>query len=265
MVTLYLDVLFAINFSMDFLSLFITEMILHKKIHKKRILISAIIGGLYGILELLSPTKLVIGAIVNVCVSFLMCFIAFKESKIGKFTGMLIMFWGVSASLGGIMTLLYNFLNKILNEYIREYSYSQAYNGARFFIVASLTMIVAIAFSRLYNSKKNIKEVTIAIFLNNTSFSLKGICDSGNLLAEPITGRSVILVSKFSKVGQLIDKESELKKRYIPYHGIEKAGILKGIVPDKILVNDREISAIIATIENKDFAGYDALVPVSLI
>lgn len=263
--TLYVDVLFAINFSMDFLSLFITEMILHKKIHKKRILVSATIGGLYSVLELLVPTKIILGATINVCISFIMCYVAFKENRLGKLTGMIVLFWGVSASLGGIMSLLYSFLNNLLYEYIRNYSYSQAYNGARFFIIASLTMIVAIVFSRLYKSQKNIREVTITVLIKNTSFNLKGICDSGNLLTEPITGKSVILVSNASEVGQLIDKEKELKKRYIPYHGIEKNGILKGIVPEKILVNNSEISAIIATIENKSFAGYDALVPISLV
>ncbi len=263
--TLYADVLFAINFSMDFLSLFITEMILHKKIHKKRILISGVIGGLYGVFELLVPTKVVLGAIINVGVSFLMCFIAFNEKKIGKFTVMLVMFWGVSASLGGIMSLLYSFLNNILFEYIKDYSYSTVYNGARFFIVASLTMIVSIAFTRIYNSKKNVKEATMDVRINNISFSLKGICDSGNLLTEPITGKSVILVSDDSEIGRLIEKEPELKKRYIPYHGVEKQGILRGVVPQRILLNDSEITAVVATIKNKSFAGYDALIPASLL
>lgn len=263
--TLYADVLFAINFSMDFLSLFITEMILHKKLHKKRILFSAVIGGLYGVYEILVPTKMILGVIINVSVSFLMCFIAFKEKKIGKFTGMYILFWGVSASLGGIMSLLYSFLNNILFEYIKDYSYSTVYNGARFFIVASLTMIVSIAFSRIYSSKKSIKEVNLSIEINDNSFLLTGLCDSGNMIQEPITGRLVILVSSSSKVGKIIDEEPEIKKRFIPYHGVEKDGILKGVSPKRILINDNEVSAIIAPIENKNFSGYDALVPQALI
>lgn len=263
--TLYADVLFAINFSMDFLALFITEMILHKKLHKKRILIAAIIGGLYGVFEVLVPTRVILGAIINVSVSFIMCILAFKENKIGKITGMLILFWGVSASLGGIMSLLFTFLNTVFVEYMKNYSYSAAYQGARFFIIASLTMIVSIAFSRIYNSKKNIREVTVEVKVNDGTFFLKGICDSGNLLKEPITGKSVILVGADTKIGKQIEKESELKKRYIPYHGVESEGILKGIVPRKILINNREMSAIIAPIKNRDFAGYDAIVPIALV
>lgn len=263
--TLYADVLFAINFSMDFLSLFITEMILHKKIHKKRILISGVIGGLYGVFEIIFSVGFMLGAIINVGVSLLMCYVAFKENKIGKFTGMLIMFWGVSASLGGIMSLLYTFLNNMLLEYIKNYSYTTVYNGARFFVVASLTVVVSMTFTRIFNSKKSIKEVTINVNINGIDFSLRGICDSGNLLTEPITGKSVILVGNGTKLGKEIENKPDHQKRYIPYHGVENKGVLKGIVPKKILINNREMSAIIAPIKNRDFAGYDALVPISLV
>lgn len=263
--TLYADVLFAINFSMDFLSIFITEMILHRKLHKKRVLISGVIGGLYGVIEVLIPMNLGIGTIINVVVSFLMCFIAFNENRVSKFTGMIIMFWGVSASLGGIMSLIYTFLNKMFLEYMKATSYSTAYKGARFLIITSLTIFTAMVFTRVFVSKKDIKEVLVNIDINGIAFSLKGICDSGNLLTEPITGQSVILVSADTEIGKEIEKVQEIKKRYIPYHGIENEGILKGIVPSKILINNSEMRAIIAPIRNRDFAGYDALVPISLV
>ena len=107
--------------------------------------------------------------------------------------------------------------------------------------------------------------VIIVITIKDKKFILKGLCDSGNLLTEPLTGKCVILVSEKTLIGSLINNESDLKKRYIPYHGVEKEGILKGIIPQKILVNECEKSAIIAPIENKSFEGYDALVPSSLI
>ena len=263
--TLYVDVLFAINFSMDFFSLFITQKILHRKIYKGRMLISAIIGGLYGVFEVLAPTRIIIGSILSVMISFIMCFLTFKEKKLGRFTAMLLLFWGVSASLGGIMSLLYNYLNNILFEYIKEYSYSTIYDGARFFIIASITMIFSMVISQIFNSKNATKEANLEICINYNTFHLKGLCDSGNLLSEPITGKSVILVSKNSKIGSVISNEPEFQKRYIPYQGIEKRGIIKGIVPQKVMVNNNEMSAIVAPIDNINFNGYDALVPISLL
>ena len=108
---IYADMLFAINFSMDLVSLFITASIVRRKIHKKRMLISSAIGGLYGVLEVILPLSPVISAILGILVSFLMCFIAYFEKSIKRFTAMYVIYWGVSASLGGFMSVLYSFLN----------------------------------------------------------------------------------------------------------------------------------------------------------
>ena len=48
--TLYADVLFAINFSMDFLAMFICSIILHIKTTRKRIILAAVLGGAFGVL-----------------------------------------------------------------------------------------------------------------------------------------------------------------------------------------------------------------------
>ena len=103
------------------------------------------------------------------------------------------------------------------------------------------------------------------VMMKNKSYHLKGLCDSGNVLFEPITGKSVILVSSVSDIGKMIELESDIKKRYIPFCSVDKKGMLRGIVPDKLLINNSEISAIIAPAENKSFNGFDALVPLSLV
>ena len=263
--TLYVDVLFAINFSMDFLALFLTQMLMNKKIHRLEIIIASIIGAAYGVVELLVNMNVLLNSFINVLVSFLICFIAFKVNKIGKFTAMLIVFWATSATLGGLMSLLYSFLNKIFLEYIKNYSYSTALNGARFFIIVILSVIFALIFSKIEQSKMNVKEVDVSILYKNQIFKMKGLCDSGNLLTEPFSGKSVILVSNKSPLSKAINQEDELKKRLIPYKTVEKSGLLNGIIPPKILINEIEVSAVVAPSENDDFSGYDALVPISLI
>ena len=84
--TVYIDVLFAINFSMDFLALFLTNLILFKKIHKVRILIASLIGGLYGTLEFFVDLNFMWTIVTNIAVTFLMCTIAFEKSK-GRLQG----------------------------------------------------------------------------------------------------------------------------------------------------------------------------------
>ena len=265
---LYADVLFAINFSMDFLALFITIKIMHKRLYKLRILISALIGSAYSVIEMITKVKspmLEIG--INIFVALIMCIICFKETKISRFIISYAMFWGVSALMGGFMSLIFSIFNKIFYTYIvnSKLIATNAYNGVRFIVVALISILASFIVTRIYNSKKAIKNVQIEIEFENNSYSLNGLCDSGNLLTEPLSGKSVILVSQSSMLGGEIKNHPDYKKRYIPYTSVNAKGILKGIIPKKIIINDSEVDAIVATSEENDFGGYEALVPISLI
>ena len=264
---LYADILFIINFSMDFLALFLTSMIMHRKIHKVRILIAAAIGGIYSIFEIVVNINSILSIIITIIISIVICLISFKEKKFKGFAAMYLIFWGVSASIGGLMSLLYTFLNKILYDFIKDFNAveSEIYDGARFFIIASIAIITAIVFSRIFKGREEIKEIEFEVILNSKSYKLKGLCDTGNMLIEPITGKKVILVSQNSEIGKEIEEYPDYKKRYIPYSAVKETGFIKGIVPKNIIINKKEITAVVATVNNEDFGGYEALIPSSLV
>lgn len=262
---LYADVLFAINFSMDFLALFICSIILHKRLNRKRMVIAALVGGVFGVLEVALPLNQILSVLLSVVIAFLMCLIAFFDKSAKRMLITNLMYWGVSAGLGGIMSLLYSVLNKLLAEVIANYSQATAYNGARFFIIAAITAIVSIIFSRIFTSKKNISSAEITIRLDKTDFKMEALCDSGNMLCDPILAKPVILVSCESKIGRIITKKEDKRKRFIPYSDVSNGGILKGVIPDAVKIGENTVDAIIAPIEKKDFAGYEALVPSKLL
>lgn len=163
------------------------------------------------------------------------------------------------------MSVLYSFLNDLLSEYIENYSYEEVYTGARFFIILALAIIASIAFGRIFSKEKSISSVQINVTMEEKEYSLTALCDSGNLLNEPISGKAVILVTEKSELGTKINTIPEIFKRFIPYKSAGGGGMLKGIIPQKIVINEQECSAIIAPISNTDFAGYEACVPASLI
>lgn len=263
--TLYVDVLFAINFSMDFLTLFICSIILHKKIYRTRILISSAIGGIYSLVDMLINMPFAIKVIICVGISILMCIIAFKDRSFKGFLAFFVMYWGVGTALGGIMSLLYSFLNRILAEYIADYSYENAYNGARFLVIASISAIISIIFSKFFSQKKVVSTVNVLISFKESCFKFTGLCDSGNVLTEPISGNPVILISEDSHLGKEISNIQEIHKRYIPYKDVSGSGILLGVKPEKVIINSICVDAIVAPAKKKDFCGCDALVPLSLV
>ena len=175
------------------------------------------------------------------------------------------MYWGVSAGLGGLMSLLYSVLNSVLYDFLKNYPQSSAYNGARFFIIASITAIISMVFSRIFTSKKDIKSVEITIEYAKENYKIIALCDSGNILTEPISGKPVIILSNSTKLGKIISENEDKNIRYIPYKDVCGKGIIKGVLPKKIIIEKNEVDAIIAPVDKKDFAGYEALVPISLI
>ncbi|MBE6662940.1 MAG: hypothetical protein E7602_00380 [Ruminococcaceae bacterium] len=262
---LYADILFAINFSMDFLALFICSIILHKKLNKKRIIIASLIGALFGVLDVIVQLNQVLSILFSVVIAIVMCLISFTEINLKKAILTNLTYWGVSACLGGVMSLLFSFFNRIFGEYIEKYSQESAYNGARFLIIASLTAIVSIIFTRIFTTKKDVKATEITIKFDKKEYKLEALCDSGNMLCDPILVKPVILVTCKSKIGKTIKTKDDIRKRYIPYSDVSGSGILKGIIPESVCVGKNKVDAIIAPIEKNDFAGYEALVPSNLI
>jgi sigma-E processing peptidase SpoIIGA len=250
---------------MDFISLFITANILKRKIYKRRILFSALIGSLYGVFEVIYPIKSpILSAVISVAVSLTMTIIAYYENSLKRFITMFFMYWVTSTTLGGVMSVLYSFMNKLLYKQIENYSYAKVYNGARIFVIIALTSIFSMLFGKLYSSKKDIREIDVIIELGEKIFTVKGLCDSGNMLTEPISSRSVILVSKSSDIGKEIERTPERFLRYIPYKNVNGEGIIKGIIPKRIIIDYSSVEAVIAITDN-NFAGYEALVPFSLL
>ncbi len=262
---LYADVLFAINFSMDFLALFICSMILHLKVTRKRIILSALLGGAFGVIEVILPMNQVISILLSLFVSLFMCLIAYKKCTRKRLFISYIMFWAVSASLGGVMSLSYSLLNRLFQDVIFKYSPSGAYNGARFLIIASITAIVSIIFSKIFSSKKDITSAEIVVVIDKIEYKMEAFCDSGNMLSDPILSKPVILVTEFCKLGEIILAKDDYKKRLIPYSDVSGGGILKGVIPESVKVGNNLVDAIVAPIETKDFAGYEALVPAKLV
>ena len=78
-VTVYGDVLFLINFSMDFLLLFSTSKIMHLRPSAKRLVISSVLGGAYGVAALFIGSA-ALTLVCNTAAALFMCFLSFPHA-----------------------------------------------------------------------------------------------------------------------------------------------------------------------------------------
>ena len=80
---IYGDILFLVNFSMDFLALYITAKLMKLKFKLSRGLISASLGSTYGVISVCIPIEIVASFIITAGVGLAMCFILNGFNGIG--------------------------------------------------------------------------------------------------------------------------------------------------------------------------------------
>lgn len=278
--TLYGDVLFLVNFTMDFLTLYITASILKRKIRTLRLGLSSGIGALYGVAACFMSGDVLFLIAVNIAVSFLMCLIAFDR----RILPCCALFYGVGCLLGGFMTALFGFMKNTSGAptvYV-DGSYRAIPSEIPLgwmAAVAACIGIAAIAGGR-YCKKSRDLDCTVTVVTENGSFVFDGITDSGNLLTDPISGRAVIIIKKDeflklvpSELFSFYDNEDVTAMpdlppslspwvKLVPSTSLGGSKLLLCYLPKAVTVDGIERSALIAMGNGDGFNGRAALVPM---
>lgn len=249
----YIDLYFLINVSMDLLCLMITAFLLHRAVKRRRACLAALIGGGYAVLSLLLSLSGLLGFLSDIAAAVVMCAVAFWERK-ASFFGILqcaLVQSLVSMMLGGIMTALYSLLNRLNLPFD-----ALTGDGLSVWTFALLTAVASIATVRggkLFGLSQKTKSVTLHIVLFKKEVTLQAMVDSGNLLRDPISGKSVIVaeLSALSQTlpGALLEAyesndfgtwlsvyENAKCIRPIPTHTAAGDTLLFAIVPDSVTV-----------------------------
>ena len=91
----------------------------------------------------------------------------------------------------------------------------------------------------------------IDIYYKDNKYRLCGYLDTGNTLKDPYKKRDVIIVNK--------NIEFDLEKIiYVPYETISDTGIIKCIIPDKVVINNIEFRNCLIGKSNKNFLNNDS-------
>ena len=289
--TVYADVLFLINFSMDFLVFYICARLSRRRIYPIRSAIAAALGGAYGVAALFIPEKGFLPLLCDIASLLLICTVAFaRKGERGRdFLGGCALFAGVSAILGGVMTTLYSALNRSgLSNLDGEsgddisvwlFAVLAATGGAAAFVGGKRMKRLAVA-----------KEADVWVSFGSNETVFRAMTDTGNMLTDPLSGRGV-LICEIDAVRSIFPEElvtfwesgllsaaPDLPQtyataiRYIPARGAlaKNQGILAAISVDKITVtsDNKTIDAdlLIAPIQQKLSAGAcRALLPPGFI
>ncbi len=284
---IYGDLLFFINFSMDFLTLYLSARLLHLSPAGWRMTLSAAIGGVYGVVSVLISVGTVVSLALHLAVSILMCTVALRPHRLLHLAKSVALFYGIGFLMGGSMTALYHLLNTYLDEtrifYAGNYETLQENPGFRMVVLlAAVSAVLVFVLARLFFSQGKQKTATLSFGLEGKEVTVTALCDSGNLLCDSVSGTPVAFVqySVAQKVFSAtwtsffanptpqalaaLAHSHARRVRILPASGIgEKETILYCLRPDWVRVNGEEKRLLLAITKPKarEFGGYCALLP----
>lgn len=205
----YADLLFLIDFSMDFLCFYVTARLLHRNFRLLRCIAGAAVGGIYSVLAVVFPMNTVLGLIADLGVCGLMCLCAFGwgDGSFYEFTLCTSVYFGVSAGLGGVMTAIYSMLNRISFPFPQGENFGDGISVWMFGLLAAISGTAAMLGGRFFRNAASVKVADVEISYGGKSVSLKAFVDTGNMLADPMSGKSVVVVDK-RIVGRIMDEKS---------------------------------------------------------
>ena len=254
--TIYIDIVLLENLVMNYIILLGTGYIIKARIKHIKLIISSFIGAIYALLAYMEIFPIYANFITKMLLAICMIYIGFNPKKIKGLIKELIVFFLVSFSLGGCaFALLY--MIKPQEIFVKNGVYIGVY-PLKIALLGGITgfIITYISFKVVKNHiNKNEIIYTAVIKIEEKKLEIKVLLDTGNMLKDPITGDTVIIVEKeklyeilpigllndidnfFEINNEIIKNEYQTRLRIIPFKAVGKRnGMMVGIKADYVSI-----------------------------
>lgn len=238
---IYPDIVFILNFFIDFILIFLVKTVNRKKSNLLRLCCAAILGGgsavlislipwvnsMTGVLQTSFNVKILSALIKLVAIPF-MLLAAFGRMKWSDLLKQGITFFLITYFVGGFMNSVY-YNTGIRMNLLNVGDTIMLSNISWRFIAISMAIVVLLAIGllllwRLYRRKaKDIYDVELSF--EGRSIKSKGLLDTGNCLYDPLYHKPVIVI-EHSVIEELLSKELldqfDHMKNYLSDIGMEE-------------------------------------------
>lgn len=294
--TIYIDIVLIENLIMNYIILFATGIILKIKRNNLRLIIGSLIGAVYTVMTYIITIKLYSNFFVKILLSIIMVYISYNPQSIKKMWKQLVVFYLTSFVFGGAAFALI-YIVKPQEILMKNGLFLGTYPLKSVILSAIIAFIIIITTFKIVKNKISKKDIykNVKIYIEGKCIAVKAMLDTGNMLKEPITGKSVIVVEHtclyeifpkeilnnlenilrgdFSNVSEEIKNKYITKLKFIPFSSLgTQNGMLLGVNPKYVEIieedNIKKINEIIIGIYNKSFTkdgAYRALMGIELI
>lgn len=278
--TVYVDVLLAINFFINYFLLLSTSRIMRCEIKRVNICLAAIVGAASSLSIFLPTMHFLINAAFKLAVSGVMVLTAFGKQKPKIFFRYCLVMCAVTFSFGGAMLALWITTAPNGMYYRNGIAYFNV--SPEFIIVVTIVCYSVITIvGRIINRRERYQaRIKAELFCGDKIAKLTLIADTGNSLSEPFSGYPVIVVKReavkcvlpkgfdeLTKTGNLFNSCTNC--RVIPYNSVGGGGLLIAFLPEKITAvlnkNKKEIiNCYVAVSDSMSFDECDGIINPSI-
>jgi stage II sporulation protein GA (sporulation sigma-E factor processing peptidase) len=273
----YIDVLFLLNVTVDYLLLLASARITGDVICRPRLACGALLGGAYAAAIFLPGWQWLAHPLCKLALAALMVLVGFWKSP--RLLRVLLVFFCASAALGGVVLAL-----QLLGTGGLTLENGVLYTGfdLRLLLVTVIVCygVLSCVFRRAARHGHRGGELSAArLVLGEKSLTLNVLLDTGNTLTEPLNNRPVMVAEARAvasllppdadpadpvrSVARLADDPMGRRFRLLPYRAVGVAhGLLLAVRTDKVVLGSRELKGLLVALSPtpvSDGGGYQAL------
>jgi stage II sporulation protein GA (sporulation sigma-E factor processing peptidase) len=276
--TVYIDVYFLINFTVDLLALHLASLFVKVRVKNARLILAALLSALYACVSLFLEIHVWILAAISIFVMLIVAFVIVSGISLSRRFKLMVSFLLFLTVIGGIVYLVFN----VIDSYFPDQLATTVEN--RRLLTLSILILLAIGVIRLFfvfffNSTSE-RVVHLKIELLGRAIECDALVDSGNLLKDPIDLTPVMLIKADCVCGlfpygipSADSRNFEALERYVRFIPINKDGksdLKLGIRAERVqLINGTKREEIKLTFvidkEEGRYGGYEALIPSSAL
>lgn len=244
LVTVYVDILLAINLAVDYLVLFGTARLAGAKFVRIRGFLGAVLGAFYSLIVFFGFSKIVF-AVTKLAASVLMVLITFGKRKFGEFLRLLIIFYICGFLFSGFMMLINSFA-KTDSFFVKGGIVYFDFSALEIVLSGTAAFVITEILQRLFRRGEPEGNFLAKVFCFGKTAVLKGFTDTGNNLSELLSGTPVAVTSakSFEKILppkmlseiRNMDLSTEYKLMLIPCKTVSGSVLIPGFRPEKVVI-----------------------------
>ncbi|MEF3328614.1 MULTISPECIES: sigma-E processing peptidase SpoIIGA [Oceanobacillus] len=198
--SIYLDVIWALNFMVDLMLLMLVQILARKPVKRRRLFLGAFIASCIVPLTILYPNSFFNHVAGKLFYSCIIIFSTFGFKSLYRFIKLICLFYFVSFSIGGGLMAIHFFLQRPVTVSLEGIiTFNQGYGDpvSWIFVITCFPII-------WYFTKRRMDEhvgeqvkydemYKVILTMNHQSFESIGYIDSGNQLVDPLSKQPVVI------------------------------------------------------------------------